>query len=219
MDYFFGGFARALNNPRGCSQDIFAYTFFSKSLSRESLPEDWIIEPITARDINDLDNFYRNESGGLFLDALSLQSGVPEEESMEQMYARCGFIRKCNIFSLKYRKNLHAVFIVNQSSPGLNLSELLNGVKVIIVNQKDTPWSVIHTSLSHLTDVYSVDEIPVLTYPLTYLEDRGIPYDKKYLMLVMDINYSKEYIEFMRKRIRMRHLLMIKYIVKKIFRI
>lgn len=219
MDFFFGGFARHLRNPRACTLDLYAYANYTKTFVKESLPQDWSLEAFSDKDLGELEVFYRHHSGGLLLNALNLYNGATSEESLEQIYARYGFFRTTELFSLKQSGSLRAVIVANCSSAGLNLSELLNGFKIIVIDQESVPYKLIVSALSQIADRYEIDRIPILIYPYSYLEDRGIPYEKKYFMLVMDMQYGHSFLEFMHSRLKRRHLIAIKYIIKKFLRI
>ncbi|NIR13890.1 MAG: hypothetical protein GWN86_08015, partial [Desulfobacterales bacterium] len=96
----FGGFAKALDNRRGCSMDLFAYLpYTSLSLGTE-LPEGWLLKESSKQDLWELRRFYSHHSGGLLLDALGLEQKDSGEEGLHRVYSRLGFQRNCKIYSL-----------------------------------------------------------------------------------------------------------------------
>ena len=167
-DHFFGGFARHLNNPQACSLDLFSYLSYPTSGVRQPLPAGWSLEPFISSDFGEIDRFYRNVSGGLFLKILRLDKSQEDTESLSQLYARNGFKRSYQSFSLKEKGMLKAVLIVNQSDSGLSLSDFLNGIKIIVNDADGLPWEALSSAISQLVGSYTIDKIPILVYPSSY---------------------------------------------------
>ena len=92
---------------------------------------------------------------------------------------RLGFLRKLKAYSLVHEYCLKAVLIVNESDVGVNLSELLNSIKALIVDPKNLPWETVSVAVAQLTGVYHLDSIPLLVYPSTYSDVMNIYADKK----------------------------------------
>lgn len=201
-DRVFGGFARALKNTRGCSMDLFSYlTYTSLSLGTE-LPEGWSLRECSALDLWELNRFYGHYSGGLLLDALGMGQKDSGDEPLEEIYGRLGFLRKWRAYSLKSQKELNAVLIVNQSDLGLNLSELLNGIKILVTNPEGLPWNVLSIAIAQLTGVYHVDRVPILFYPFEYIKENNVPYEKQYQVWILNVQYGNEYMEYMQRKFR-----------------
>jgi hypothetical protein len=196
-DHFFGGFARHFNNPRACSLDLFSYLDYPASSARQPLPEGWTLEPFTSPDIVEVERFYRNASGGLLLDVLRLDSNGRSSESLSRLYGQYGYIRSFESLSLKKSGILKAVLVVNRSDPGLSLSDFLNGIKILVIDEAGLPWEILSAALSQLTGCYSVDKIPILIYPSSYVETMGVSFEKKYNLWIIDGHYGREYGEFM----------------------
>jgi hypothetical protein len=218
-DHFFGGFARHLNNPRACSLDLFSYLSYPVSGVRQPLPAGWSLEPFISSDSGELYRFYRNVSGGLLLDILCLDKEQEDIESLSQLYAWHGFKRSYQRFSLKEKGILKAVLIVNQSDPGLSLSDFLNGIKIIVNDAAGLPWEMLSAAISQLVGLFTIDKIPILIYPSSYLEEKGVPSKKQYNLWIMDVHYGREYGEYMMANTKMRlkflfHFLIRKYLKK-----
>ncbi|MBN1625001.1 MAG: PilZ domain-containing protein [Deltaproteobacteria bacterium] len=201
-DRVFGGFARGLNNPRGCSMDLFAYLSHTSLSLGAQLPEMWSLKRSSALDIWDFKRFYEQSSGGLLLDALGLEQKNDHDESLENVYGRLGFLRKWRAYSLVNKGELNALLIVNQSDLGINLSDLLSGIKVLVTNPDELPWNILSIAISKLTGEYNMNRVPVLFYPFKYVLDNEIPYEKQYQMWILNVEYGNEYMEYMRKRFR-----------------
>lgn len=198
----FGGFAKAVRNTRGCSTDLFAYLpYTSLSLGTE-LPKGWSLNECSEQDLWELRRFYAHHSGGLLLEALGLDEENPADETLEEAYARLGFFRKWTAYSLSHHGELNAVLIVNQSDLGLNLSELLNGVKVLVTNTEGLPWNVLSTAVAQLTAGYDMEKVPVLFYPFEYVQAKEVPYEKRYQLWTLNVRYGQEYMEYMQQRFK-----------------
>jgi hypothetical protein len=198
----FGGFARALNDKRGCSSDLFAYLPYTTLSLTTELPEGWALEMCSERDLWTLKRFYMHYSGGLLLDALGIDQKDSGEEPLEVVYGKAGFHRKCKAYSLSHRGELGAVLIVNESDLGLNFSELLNGIKILVTNPEALPWSVLSTALTKLTAGYDMEKVPILFYPFEYVQAQDIPYEKRYQLWTLNVRYGQEYMEFMQRKFK-----------------
>jgi len=204
-DRVFGGFSRVLENPKGCSLDLFAYLLHTSLSLGAKLPAGWNLRECSKLDLWELNRFYDYSSGGLLLDAMGLGHEVCDDESFENTYARHGFLRKKEVYALTFANKLNAVLIVNQSDLGFNLSELLNGIKIIVTNPKCLPWNVLSIAISQLTGVYHTDRVPVLFYPFEYVQSQDVPYEKPYLAWVLSVRYGTQYMEYMRKKFRIKY--------------
>ncbi|MBN2178611.1 MAG: hypothetical protein JW743_04225 [Deltaproteobacteria bacterium] len=218
MKLFFGGFARDLDNLNACSMDLFAYDTYKTASSQNSLPDEWTLNKFDKSDLLQLEHFYRNHSGGLLLNVLKLGDGNPCDEPLEKVYARQDLIRKSTAYSLRFKDRLQAAMIVNQSDLGLNLSELLNGIKIIVTDSRELPWDVLSSAISQLAPVYNIDSVPIMIYPHTYLEERGISYEKQYLMWILDTQYGKEYLEYMQERTKLKIRYLVKFLIEKLLK-
>lgn len=198
----FGGFARALNNRHGCSMDLFAYLpYTSLSLGTE-LPKGWSLKECSEKDLWELKRFYSHYSGGLLMEVLGLDQEDLGEERLDDVYGRVGFHRKCKAYSLSHQDELGAVLIVNQSDLGLNFSELLNGIKILVTNPEALPWNILSTAIGKLTAVYHMEKVPILFYPFEYVQAENIPYEKRYQLWTLNVRYGQKYMEFMQRKFK-----------------
>ncbi|RLB20693.1 MAG: pilus assembly protein PilZ, partial [Deltaproteobacteria bacterium] len=201
-DRVFGGFARDLENPRGCSMDLFYYLPYTSLSLGAKLPIRWSLQESSGRDLWELHRFYNHYSGGLLLDALDLEKKGPVKEPLEEIYKRLGFLRKWRTYSLSHNGELNAVLIVDQSDLGFNLSELLNGIKILVTNPEGLPWNILSVAIAQLTGVYRMKRVPILFYPVEYVQNKKVPYEKQYQAWVLDVRYGNEYMEYMQKKFR-----------------
>jgi len=198
----FGGFARSLKNARGCSMDLFAYLPHTSFSLGVQFPEGWSLKECSAFDLWELNRFYSRYSGGLLLDAMGLGQADTGDNSLEEVYSRLGFVRKWKTYSLTHMGELNAVLIVDQSDMGINLSELLNSIKILVLNTEGLPWSVLSIAISKLTSAYDMDRVPILFYPFEYVRTENVPYEKQYQAWVLNVEYGDEYMEFMQRKFR-----------------
>ncbi len=213
---FFGGFARDLNDQHACSLDLFAYMCHPSEEQQTDLPQGWQLKDFDASHLPELDRFYRNASGGLLLDVLRL--GQPDEgnEPLEEIYRNHGFLRKWRAYSLTCEHMLKAFLVVNHSSPGLNLSELLNSIKIIVTSPTDLPWTVLTAALSQLTAEFKSETVPLLIYPADYPSRQGLIVEKQYLLWILDTQYGKEYLSYMEKKTKITLQFLFKHLLRKL---
>ncbi|MBE9571952.1 MAG: hypothetical protein IMF11_15085, partial [Proteobacteria bacterium] len=203
-DRVFGGFARALKNPKGCSLDLFSYLPYTTLSLGTRLPEGWSLQECSSLDLWELSQFYNHHSGGLLLEILRRRGKDSSDECIEKLYNKLGFIRELKTYSLTSYGKLNAVLIVDKSNLGLNLSELLNSIKIVVTNPEDLPWEVLSIAIGQLAPIYNKAKVPVLIYPLDYVEARQIPYEKRYQLWILNVSYGDEYMEFMQRKFRVK---------------
>ena len=188
----FGGFERYAKDPKVCSVDSFAYLIHQKYHMEKGLPDSWTLTEPETEDFFELKSFYEHESGGLMLDALDLEPGTGSND-LDKEYLRLGLKRKRHLFSLKKKGSIKAVFMVNVSDIGLNLSDLTNCIHALVIDSDDLPKEIFYSCLPLLYKYYEQEDIPVLLYPLKYAADRSIPYDKVYNLWVLSNQYLDSY--------------------------
>ena len=203
-DRVFGGFARSKENTGVCSMDLFCYLPYSGPSISSELPEGWSVNECTAMNLWELNLFYRNRSGGLFMDALGLTQKSHSEKFLEEAYDRLGFLRKWKAYALKYEEELEAVLIVNQSDFGFNLSELLNGIKVLALNPVHLSWSILSTAIGQLHREYGMGEISLMFFPSDYVKEKDIPYEKQYQLWIYDARFVARFVQYMKRKFRIK---------------
>jgi len=194
----FGGFARKLDNPRGCSLDEFAYSHYRKRVGDEParLPDGWILaETACPSDFTELGSFYGHVSGGLMVDAFDLRTDSARHDELEEEYNRSGFVKKRRTYSLSHEGNLKAFAITNITDAGFNMANLTNCATIIILDEAIPP-AIVDSSFEILSEQYEGNEMPVLIYPGTYAEKESIPFEKMYTLWVMDLRYLDEFFKY-----------------------
>jgi hypothetical protein len=187
VDRIFGRFTRHLNDLRKSSLDTFSYLLFDKKAPREELPVRWKLREAIIPDLVKLKEFYRFSSGGLLLDALGLE--IPSN-SLKKSFIKAGFKRDCLTYCLCYEEQQIAFFIVNKSDLGLNLSDLLNGIKIIVLEPDKLPWTKLSSAVNNLSGVFAEEKIPVLIYPANYLSLQNIVEEKQYILWILQSGYA-----------------------------
>jgi hypothetical protein len=168
-----GDFAKAIKEPKACSQDLFAFIEFpTNDEEAGSLPPGWTLEELTPARRRTLESFYRHFSGGLLMDVLYAQPGE-REPTVEEFYRRNGMVRRVSTHALLYDGQMKAALWRNESDLGLNLSELLNGFKVFMLDPAGTPWKTLRAAIGQLTGVYGIPKVPVMIYPAAYPGEQG----------------------------------------------
>ncbi len=213
---FFGGFARDLANPRACSLDLFAYLNHTPDGPSAPLPEGWRLTEFETDHLPELERFYRNASGGLLLDVLRPGQGDNGDEPLEKVYRRYGFVRQWRIYSLCRGDVPKAVLIANRSSLGLNLSELLNSIKIIVTDPAGLPWEVLNAAATRLAADYESPSVPLMVYPESYPLEQGVKVDKQYLLWILDTQYGKDYLEHMEKKTKLTLRFLIRHLLRKV---
>jgi hypothetical protein len=203
-DRVFGGFARELNNPKGCSMDLFCYLPYTSHSVGTQLPDDWVLEESSPFHLWEFSRAYDHLSGGLLVDALGIMRGgnCAGDERLRQLYEKLGLQRAWQVNSLTFKGALKAILICNHSDLGFNLSELLNGIKVLVTDPEGLPWNVLSIAISMLGSQYRTDKVPVLSFPVEYVKERGIPYEKLYQLWILNVQYGNEYLEYMQRKFR-----------------
>ncbi len=199
----FGGAAREIADPKGCSLDTFAYFHFSRpSDSPRQMPPPWEVCRTGEEDLAELAAFYEHVSGGLMVRALDLEPGRSDCDELSREYARLELKRERHLFSLKKDGILKALVMFNISDMGLNMSELTNCAKIIVLDPEDVSREMIESVLSNLSSQLAQKEFPVLLYPSEYAEKNSITCPKLYNLWILNTQYSDEYFRFIQKLLK-----------------
>jgi len=199
----FGGFAEHHGNPRHCSLDLFAYMAYSAETEVRRLPPEWSLRPSTTVDLWEFERFYRNQSGGLFWSMLKGE-GRQNMPSIEEIYTRNGFIRSWNIFTLVHRDYAKAFIIAEESDEVINLSNLLKGFKVFVLDRALDP-NILLDALSELSKGQDKASASLMISPYEYVEKADLWHDRKqYLLWIMDMQWANEYIEYLGRKFRLK---------------
>jgi len=124
-------------------------------------------------------------------------------------------MRRCRSAALRHHGSLKALFLVDQSDPGLSLSDFLNGIKILVNDEAGLSWEILSLAVGQLSGCYEVDKIPLLIYPSSYTDTKGIPTEKHYNLWIIDGHYAREYSEYMMENAKFRWTLVLRFLVKR----
>ncbi|MDQ1334239.1 MAG: hypothetical protein QG552_1189 [Thermodesulfobacteriota bacterium] len=203
-DSVFGGFARSRENVGVCSMDLFCYLPYTAIPLKTSLPNGWRLDECSEMNLWKLNLFYRRCSGGLFMDALGMVQKSHSEKFLEEAYGRLGFLRKWTAYSLEYQGELAAVLIVNQSDFGFNLSELLNGIQVLLINPEHVSWSILSTAIGQLLKEHRMEKVSILFFPSDDVKAKDIPFEKHYQLWIYDARFVDQFVQYMKRKFRIK---------------
>lgn len=196
----FGNVAQDVANPKGSSLDTFSYLWPPAFDEKDADP--FQVFPARQDDLEELARWYEAVSGGLMLDALDMGVVNESDSGLSEEYARQGFRRERQIFSLKANGRLLAVLMLAISDAGLNLSNLTNCIHVLVVEPELLRPSMLFSAIRALGDNYAPDEPPVLVFPESYLDSYDIPSDKKYTLWILDTGFADAYFNSVRNTFR-----------------
>ncbi|SEM14885.1 hypothetical protein SAMN04489760_10582 [Syntrophus gentianae] len=199
-DRIYTGFAKGKSNPRVCSLDLFSYITHTVKDAPSQLPEGWSLQECSNSDLWELEQFYMHHSGGLLWDVLDMKNH--ERHTLADIYAQQGLHRKWQAMALHFSGELKAVVIKEESDAGINLSDLLNGFKVFVIDP-ETPMDAILAAVENITRVKSTESYPLLIYPAEYTKDKDVDAEKDYIMWILNAQHANEFIEYIMKRFRM----------------
>lgn len=202
-NHVFGGAARNIGDPKACSLDPFAYFHYQKISHHESdMPKLWELTEVKSEDLLNLESFYEDVSGGLMIQALDLAPGISSHEELSKEYQRLGFKKERNLYALKKDGSLKAIIMVSVSDIGLNMSDLTNCIKVIVLDQDGFSCDILYSMLSILSAQYVQQRIPVLLYPVDCAENHSITYEKIYNMWIAGMEYTDHYFRYFKRLVR-----------------
>jgi hypothetical protein len=202
-NHVFGGAAKTIQNPKKCSIDQFAYFHFQKPVpGNYPLPEGWSIEPISDADLRDLECNYEDQSGGLMIHALDLGVDNHDIAVTEAAFAQIGLLRSRHLYALKMVGDLKAVIMINIADIGLNMSDLTNSIKFIILKPARLSYPIIKASLVNLYERHTLEEMPVLAYPAQSAMQLEFPIEKVYNLWIFDLNHTDDYFRYLKRLLK-----------------
>lgn len=199
---FFSSACRAVNNPRHLSMDTFAYLSVDLPPSNPGLPKGWSLRESSPKDIGSLGAAYRQLSEGILVDALCLDSHKHQGESIEDTYRKYGLCRNCRTYTLFHDGEHRAHFVVDRSDKGINLSDLINSIKVIVPQHSSVPWYVLNAAICECGRDYGTKTVTVQVFPCEYMGRAGVSYRKRHVIWVLDTSCLNEHMDIMKDMAR-----------------
>jgi hypothetical protein len=199
----FGGAANSIHDPKGCSIDAFAYYRHQRNSDPvQHLPESWQIRPVSRVDLLELEGFYQHVCGGLMLDAADLRPNHHSIDELSEEYKRLDLQRERRLFALRQEGQLKAIFMVNLTDLGLNLSDLTNCIKVFVIDQKALSANILRATLDLLATKYQKANLPALLYPVAFADEQGIAYEKCYNFWALSLQFTDQYFKYINRLLR-----------------
>jgi hypothetical protein len=203
----FGGFARYVNDRNCCSLDDFAY--FHLDVHDEpvgALPAGWELTVSDADDIQELEHWFRHQPGGLMLDCLDLDTQMFDSRELVDEYGQHGFAKNRLLLSLKHDNRLQGCIAIHRTDIGLNLSDLTNCVKVLLVDNRQLSRRILETALHLIFRKYQLcQDMPVLLYPAAFAEQTAMAVEKNYCLWILNTRYSDKYFGFLDRMFKLAH--------------
>jgi hypothetical protein len=153
-------------------------------------------------DLRELGNFYEHHSGGLMLDALNLEPGNANQDRLVAEYRILGFKRERHIYALRQNSELIAIVMLNLSDIGLNLSDLTNSIKVIVIDSDKLSKEVLYDVLCDILRSSEYEGLPVMIYPKDYMDLKGIPFEKLYNLWIINLQNTDDYFRYLNRLLR-----------------
>jgi len=135
------------------------------------------------------------------MDVLDLKNY--QRHTLEHIYAQQGLHRKWQAIALHFSGDLKAIIVKEESDAAINLSDLLNGFKVFVMDP-EIPPKVIFAAVENITRVKSAETYPLLIYPSDYIQNKDPSAEKNYIMWILNAQHANEFIEYMMSRFRMK---------------
>jgi len=199
----FGGAAKSIHDPQGCSIDAFAYYHHRCNLTRKAhLPVSWQLTEVSEIDLAELENFYRHVSGGLLLDVTDLRPNCLNIDTLSDEYQRLGLNRERQLFAVRQHNQLKAFVMVNLTDLGLNLSNLTNCIKILVIDPQAFSVNMLNTTLDILATKFQKSNMPTLLYPAEYADEQGIAYEKRYNLWAFSLQFSDPYFKYINRLLR-----------------
>ena len=200
----FGGVAHHINDPKGCSLDLFAFmTPSDADETAQALSFGWELSPAEATDMDKLGQYYEKLSGGLMLKALDLEFSSWREEELCAEFRNHGFKRERHLFALRKYGSLKAILLVNISDIGLNLSDLTYCINAFVLDPDDLPPEVFLSALRSAEKASGQSKLPALIFPMSYVEEKSISFEKAYYLWVFHMHtQSQTYFKYLNRLLK-----------------
>ena len=201
----FGGFARYINDRDCCSLDDFAYFHLEdRRTPNTGLPDGWELTACDATDIQEVEQWFQHRVGGLMLDCLDLDSQMFTSQELVDEYHKHDFQKDRLLLSLRRHNRIQALIAVHRTDIGLNLSDLTNCVKVLLVDGRRINRRILLDTLGYVFDQHQLSpDMPVLLYPTHLAEKIDLPFEKTYSLWILNTRYSDKYFGFLEKMFRL----------------
>jgi hypothetical protein len=188
----FQGIAEKIDDPKSCSIDSFAYFFPKPHFGEAQLDNGWEIVEASRSDLLDFMAYYDQVSDGLLPRALHILPGSMGQQTLLDDYKKAELKRDIKLFSLRHRGIMKALFLADFSDTGLNMSELMNCLKVFITDSDAVSPELLEKALIHLLKFWDED-VPFMLFPSSYMTEKRLSFEKTYVLWILDMEASDKY--------------------------
>jgi hypothetical protein len=136
------------------------------------------------------------------LDAIDLTPDKLNCDSLSKDYHEAGLTRQRQLFSLTKDGHLKAIFLVNHSDVGLNLSDITSSVKVFVIDSEKLDADMLHKAIARVADITGKTNFPTLLYPAAYADEQEIEYEKIYNLWVISMQHTDAYFRYLDRLLR-----------------
>ena len=136
------------------------------------------------------------------LDAIDLTPDKFNCNNLSRDYKQAGLTRLRQLFSLKQNGNLKAIFAVNTSDVGLNLSDITNCVKIFVMDSEELSADLLRTAIGSVAQITGKHDFPALLYPAAFADEQEIACEKIYNLWVCSLQYSDAYFRYLGRLLR-----------------
>ena len=138
------------------------------------------------------------------LDCLDLDSQMFMSQELVDEYHKHDFQKDRLLLSLRRHDRIQALIAVHRTDIGLNLSDLTNCVKVLLIDQRRISRRILLDALGYVFDRYQLSpDMPILLYPRDCPEQIDLPVEKTYSLWILNTRYSDKYFGFLEKMFRL----------------
>jgi hypothetical protein len=198
-----GGVTRRIDNPRSCCQYIFTYLRIRKMVQPQRIPqESYTIAPCRRQDLHALRRAYRPVHGDLMLEALDLVPERMDASTLSDEYQRMQLHRQRRLFAIKRGRRLEAVCMVIQTEEGLNLSDLINNIQVMIMPGSEIPAAALQQILQRLAEPFDEEKVTVMLFPHQYAQEQCLMAERQYTLWILDTRCSDAYFNYINRIMR-----------------
>lgn len=202
-NHVFGGAEKNIGDRQACSIDRFVYFHLHGTTPRDgNLLAEWTCTPATDSDLNDLACHYAEQSGGLMIQAHDLSATANSIEDTKTAFQAIGLVRDRHLYAVKMAGELKAIIVINIADIGLNMSDLTNAAKVILLKPEGLTYRIIRHCLMMLFDRFHIEAMPVLVYPAPMAASLGIPHEKTYHLWILSMKHTDSYFRYLKRLLK-----------------
>ena len=93
--------------------------------------------------------------------------------------------------------------MIDISDIGLNLSDLTNSIKIIVIDPNGLSSETLNRMLSLLSEKMNQENTPILLFPAEYAKHKQIPYERIYNLWVLKTQASDYYFKYIDRLLKL----------------